>query len=77
MCMIDVLQDYEWNSLSLCEEDYHLDGEAARIFLESERTKSIINAVVDLHGRYFGGWVVRACFHHLDKCSVLDLAKEV
>ena len=53
------------------------DGEAVRLSLELEGTESPIKAIVRLSGRYFGGWVGKARFYHLDKFRVLDLAEEV
>ena len=53
------------------------NGEAGRLSLELEGTESPIKAIVGLNGRYFGGWLGKACFYHLDKFRVLNLAEEV
>ena len=53
------------------------DDEAVRIVLEFDRAESTIKAAVDPKGRYFGGWLGKACFYHLDKFRVLNLAEEV
>lgn len=51
------------------------DDEVVWIFLEFERVELVIKVVVDLNGRYFGGWVVKVCFYNLDKFRVLDLVE--
>uniref|UniRef100_A0A673SL81 RNA recognition motif domain-containing protein n=1 Tax=Suricata suricatta TaxID=37032 RepID=A0A673SL81_SURSU len=53
------------------------DNEAVQIFLEFERAKSAINAIVDPNGRYFGGRVVKACFYNPGKLRFLDSAEHV
>uniref|UniRef100_A0A2I3T4U3 RNA recognition motif domain-containing protein n=2 Tax=Pan TaxID=9596 RepID=A0A2I3T4U3_PANTR len=58
-------------------EKYLKVGKTVRIFLEFERVKSAIQAVIDSNGRYFGGQVANACFYNLEKFSVLDLAEQV
>lgn len=53
------------------------NDETERILVEFERVESAMKAVVDLNGRYFSVWVVKACFYHLDKLRILDWVKQV
>eukprot|EP00971_Amphidinium_carterae_P213745 4241880-Amphidinium_carterae.1 len=39
------------------------DDQAVRIFLEYEKVEDSTKAMVDMHGRYFGGRVVKARFY--------------
>lgn len=50
-----------------------IEENAVRIFVEFERVESATKAIIDLHGRFFGGRVVKANFYDNGKFERLEL----
>lgn len=52
-----------------------IEENAVRIFVEFERVESATKAIIDLHGRFFGGRVVKANFYDNGKFERLELTE--